>query len=206
MKLDRNDQPSFLRPCRVECERQRPDTPTGLMKSAQSPSPTGGVWDWGNRAQDPRNASAFSAGAKSAAGVESGRDGAALLERNERDERVGLFLAGALLAVLAWGTRGVEPRSAALIIAMFAGAYMIAAFIGEFGRRRNPRIRRVIDVSPCREPRHAGVAFRGARVSQRIRDAIDVARPIGSANEAPPGLGISSKLRGRSAYDGLADE
>lgn len=211
--FDRNDRPLYFSRADSRASASVPLPSRAWVKSTQPPSKPEDIWDGGTWAQAPRNVSAPSAAAKSVARVESGRDRRreahrpALLDCNERDERAGLFLAGALLAVLAWGALGTEPRSAAaVIIAMFAGAFMVAAFIGAFGRWRNPGICRVIDVTPSRGPRHAGVALPGARHSQSAGDADGAARPIASASEALPGPGTSRRPCDRSAYDGLADE
>jgi hypothetical protein len=95
--------------------------------------------------------------AESAGRFESGHDRRreppypAPLDRNECDERRGLFLAGALLAVLAWVGLGTAPRSAALIVAVFAAAFMAAALAGSLRRRRTPRMGRASSAARRRD-------------------------------------------------------
>jgi len=211
LKLERNDRPFYLAPAEKRASASVQIPARAWVKSATSAADD--VRDRDRWAQDPRNVSAPGAATKSAARVEPGRDRrgevhhASSFERRERAERMGLFLAGALVAVFAWGALGgTAPRSAAAIIAMVAGVFMVGALIGAFGRWRNPAIRSVIDVTPCRARRHAGVALPRARQFEGARDATNTARPLHCANVASPGLGTSPKSRGRSAYDGLTDE
>jgi hypothetical protein len=182
------------------------------VKSAPPPSAPNDIWDSSRRAYGHRNGAVPSAVAESAARFESDRDRGseahrpARLGRIDDEERMGLFLAGALLAVLAWGAMGSAPRSAAVIVAVFAGAFMVAALAGSFRRLRNPRIARVIDAAPPRELRHANAALGVTPGIDRSRAPIAVSHPTASSNETRLGVGTSSEHLGRSAYGGLADE
>jgi hypothetical protein len=212
MKLDRNDRPFYFFRTASRASASVPIPSRAWVKSAQPPSASNDEWNWDNWAQSPHNVSAPSAAADSAARIESGRDRRrethrpAPLDCNVSDERLGLFLAGALLAVIAWGALGAAPRGAAVIVTMFAAAFIGAALASSFGPWRKPGVGRVIDVMPARGPRHADAARPGKWELQRARAAVDAARPVASAHEARTSLGTSRRPRGRSAYAGLADE
>lgn len=141
--LDRHDLPIHYAGTESRASGGVPIPSRAWVKSAPS-SASNDVWGSGIRAHDHRNGAAPRALAESAARFEARRDRrveahrAARLDPVEHGERLGLFLAGVLLAVLAGGAMGSAPRGAAVIVAMFAGAFMVMALAGSFRRRRNP--------------------------------------------------------------------
>lgn len=208
LKRDRHDAPVHF--VRTESgENASVSLPSrAWVKSVRPPSVPGDLWDRDSRGQDPRNASAPGAVENLATLIGTGHDGRREVHRPtplERDRRVGMFLAGTLLAVLAWGALGTPPRGAAVVVAMFAGAFMAAAVIGTPGRWRNPGSCRFIDIAPARSSGPAGAALPGARPFHHAGDAAGTVCPADSANGGPPELGASPEPRRRSGYDGVID-
>jgi hypothetical protein len=212
MKLDRSDRHSSFSRTNARASAGSPIPACAWVKSAPAPGASNDEWNRDARTPIPHNASAASTAAAPAACLGSGRDwrreapDTAPHDCNDFDQRPGLILAGALLAVIAWIARGTSPLGAALIVAMFAAAFMGAALANSLVRWRKPQVGRVIDVMPARRLLHAIVAFPGTLEYLPARAAVDATRPIGSADEASPGHGTPRQPRGRSAYDGLADE
>ena len=211
MKLDRHDLPVYFARTESRAGAGVPIPSRAWVKSAPPSALSNDVWSWGTRAYGHRDEVDSSGVRRSTALVESRREKATeahppgRLDRIDHEELLGLFLAGALLGVLAWGAMGSAPRSAAVIVAMFAGAFMAAALAGSFRRWRKPRTARVIGVTSFGELSPADAALRLTPGSDRTRGPIDAAYPIARPNETRPGVGTSRQQRARSAYDGLAD-
>ena len=204
LKLDGTHRPYRFSRTDSRASAGVPPPSQAWVKSTHPPTASNGSVDWGTRARGAPNVGAASAQARSTARSQSGGNGRreahrpALLRRNDRDERLGLFLAGALLAVFAWAARSAAPYTATVIVAMFAAAFMTAALVGLGRRWRSSRAGPVIDAMPS-HGRRADAAFRGIF-------ATDGARPPASANGASPSPGTLRRPCGRSAYAGLADQ
>ncbi len=188
-----------------------PIPPRAWVKSAPPPTASNDVWYWARRAHSHRSAALPSTAAESAGRLDPGRDlrreahRAARVTRIDHEERLALFLAGALLGLLAWGAMGAAPRSAAVMIAIFAGAFSVVALVAALRRWDQPRIARVIDVTRRTLP-HANAALDVTPGFDRSRPPFGASRPIECTNGTRPTVGTPSAPRGRSAYAGLADE